>query len=307
MSDVERIIQKGIIGKDFLKSEEKCGFFVSTERKKLFAVLLDMLYEFDKVCKKHNLTYYLYAGALLGAVRHQGFIPWDDDLDVAMPRDDYEKFIKLSDEFKEPLFLQTPYTDPEYFYTPARIRNSNTTAVVEMFRYAGFNQGIWFSIFPLDYWDLNGGEERYAEIRKLVMHNSTYMRVKTPDLDEKNKARVAAYLAEHRDPMKDYEEIQRLATSCKDPNSKYVMAATITQLRYEKKLLDAADFKKAVPLKFEGLEIMAPCGYDRVLKVCYGDYMQFPPVEERGLCHAGTIFDADIPYKDYLKKEGIIL
>ena len=306
MSDVERIIQKGIVGKDFFKSEIKCGFNITVERKKLFAILLDMLYEFDKVCKKYGLTYFFMYGSLIGAVRHHGFIPWDDDLDVAMPREDYEKFIKLSDEFKEPLFLQTPYTDPEYFYTPARIRNSNTTAVVEMFRYAGFNQGIWFSIFPLDRWDDNGGEERYAEIRKLVMHNSTYMRVKNPDLDEKNKARVAAYLAEHRDPLKDYEEIQRLASSCKDPDSKHCIVAVITQTQYNKKLFDAEDFAKTVPLNFEGLEIMAPSGYDHLLRTTYGDYMQLPPVEERGMWHDGTIFDADIPYSEYLRQKGVI-
>ena len=139
------------------------------------------------------------------------------------------------------------------------------------------------------------------------MHNSTYMRLENPDLDEQNKARVAAYLAEHRDPMKDYEEIQRLASSCQDPNSPYLMTAVITQGRYFRKLLDAADFAEAVPLKFEGLEIMAPCGYDHYLSFGYGDYMKFPPVEERGQWHAGTVFDADIPYKEYLKKEGIVI
>lgn len=307
MTEIERIIQKGIIGRDYLNSEEKCGFLITTERKKLFAVMLDMLYEFDKVCKKHGLTYYLYGGSLLGAVRHHGFIPWDDDLDVIMPRDDYDKFIKLSDEFSEPYFLQIPQTDKGYYYSFAKLRNSNTTGVVDMFKYAGFNHGIWISMFPLDFWNLDGGEERYAEIRKLVMHNSTYMRLKNPDLDEKNKARVAAYLAEHRDPMKDYEEIQRLASSCKDPNSKYVMSAVITHLKYDKKLLYTADFVEAVPLEFEGFSVMVPCGYDHVLTVCYGDYMQFPPVEDRGLCHDGTIFDSDIPYKEYLKRDGIII
>lgn len=307
MTEAERIIQSGLLPKDFLKAEEKCGFFITTERKKLFAVLFEMLAKFDAVCRKHHLTYFMIYGSLIGAVRHKGFIPWDDDLDVAMPREDYEKFIQLSDEFSDPLFLQTPYTDKNYFYTPARIRNSNTTAVVETFKYAGFNQGIWFSIFPLDHWDDNGGEARYAKIRELVMHNSTYMRVKNPHLDEKNKARVAAYLAQHRDPLADYEEIQRLASSCKEQNSKYVMTAVITQGRYDQKLLPAEDFASTVPMQFEGLTVLAPSGYDHLLKLWYGDYMQFPPVEERGEWHAGTVFDADTPYREYLKNEGIII
>ena len=302
MIEAERLIKKGIITEDFLKEEVICDFLVTTERKKLWAVLLDMLNEFISVCAKYNLKYYLIYGSLLGAVRHKGFIPWDDDVDVAMPRDDYEKFIKLGDEFKDPLFLQTPYTDRNYFYTPARIRNSNTTAVVTMFQHAGFNQGIWMSVFPLDRWDDNGGRERYEQIRKLVVDCSTYMRINNPNLDEKNRERVAAY---HGNPMRDYEEIQRLASSCKDPNSKYLMTAVITMGRYERKLLYAADFETAIPMEFEGIRVMVPVGYDRYLRDGYGDYMQFPPLEKRGVWHDGTVFDADLSYKEYLQRQGI--
>ena len=175
-----------------------------------------------------------------------------------------------------------------------------------MFRYNHFHQGIWITVFPLDYWDDTGGEVRYAEIRNLAIHNSTFMRLKNPNLDEANQRRVAAYLAEHRDPRKDYEEIQRLASSCKDPNSKYVMMAVLTLERYEKKLLNAADFASTVTLEFEGLKLPGPAGYDNVLHLLYGDYMQFPPVEERGLKHAGTVFDTETPYKTYLAREGIL-
>ena len=110
MTEIERIIKSGLIDENYLKEEIKCGFRITTERKKLFAVMLDLLYTFDNVCKKHDLKYFFVYGSLIGAVRHNGFIPWDDDLDVAMPREDYEKFIKLSDEFNEPYFLQIPQT-----------------------------------------------------------------------------------------------------------------------------------------------------------------------------------------------------
>ena len=306
MTEAQRIVESGLISIDFLKAEEKCGFYVTEKRKHLFAVLLEMLYKFDQVCRKHNLTYYLIYGSLLGAVRHKGFIPWDDDLDVAMPRADYEIFIQLSEEFREPLFLQTPYTDKNYFYTPARIRNSNTTALAELFKYAGFNQGIWLSVFPLDRWDENGGEERYAQIRQLAIHNSTYMRVSNPNLSEKDQARVAEYLSLHRDPMKDYEELQRLASSCKDPDSKYVMTAVITMGRYSHKTWDSSIFSSAINMEFEGLTVSVPIGYHKLLSIGYGDYMQYPPMEKRRMGHSGTIFDPDIPYKEYLAKEGIL-
>lgn len=302
MTEIERIIRKGIIDRQYLLDEVKNDFLVDESRKKLWAIMLDMIVEFDKVCKKYDLTYYTIYGALLGAVRHKGFIPWDDDFDVAMPREDYERFIRLSEEFKHPYFLQTPYTDPDYFYSFAKIRNSNTTGVVEMFEYSKFNHGIWISIFPLDRWDNDGGEDRYYQIRKLVVDCSTYMRISNPHLNETNKARVTAY---HGDPMRDYEEIQRLAQSCKNPDSKYVMTAVITQGSYSGKLLNAADFEKTLLMEFEGLEIMVPCGFDHLLRVWYGDYMQLPPKEKRGAWHNGTVFDADIPYKEYLHKQGI--
>ena len=307
MREIERIVGSGLIDKDFLKEEVKSGFLVTTKRKELFAVLLDMMYKFDAVCRKHNLTYYLMYGSLLGAVRHHGFVPWDDDIDVAMPRKDYEKFIRLKEEFSKPLFLQTPYTDPGYFYTPARIRNSNTCAVVKMFEYAGFNQGIWLSIFPLDYWDDNGGEERYEEIRKLVLHNSTYMRIGNPNLGEKDLARVEAWKMLKRNPIYDYEEIQRIASSCKNVDSKHVIVAVTTQGNYSKKLLNASDFEYTVSLDFEGFSFLAPCGYEHLLKVWYDDYMQLPPMEERGIWHEGAVFDADISYKEYLEKRGIFV
>ena len=302
MTEIDRIIGKGIIDREYLHDEVKNDFLVDENRKKLWAIMLDMIVEFDKVCKKYDLTYYAIYGALLGAVRHKGFIPWDDDFDVAMPREDYERFIRLSDEFRHPYFLQTPYTDSEYFYSFAKIRNSNTTGVVEMFEYSKFNHGIWISVFPLDRWDNDGGEERYYQIRKLVIDCSTFMRMGNPHLDETNKTRVAAYQG---DPMRDYEEIQRLAQFCKDPDSEYVMTAVITQGSYPGKLLKAADFERAIPMEFERMEIMVPIGYDHLLRVWYRDYMQFPPIEKRGLCHAGTVFDADIPYKDYLHQQGI--
>lgn len=302
MTEIDRILKKGLITPEYLKEEIDCEFLVTEKRKKLWAVMLDMIYEFDQVCKKFGLQYYLIYGSLLGAVRHKGFIPWDDDFDVAMPREDYEKFITLSHEFKEPYFLQTPYTDKHYFYSFAKLRNTNTSGIVQMFKYSEMNQGIWISMFPLDRWDDNGGEERYYAIRELVKHNSTYMRIGNPNLSQKDIERVEEWKMQNRDPMKDYEEIQRLASSCKDPNSKYVMTAVITQGVYRRKTWDAADFAYSVPMEFEGLTVQAPCGFDHYLLQSYGDYMQFPPMEVRGEWHAGTYFDADIPYKKYLSK-----
>jgi len=130
MTECERIIAKGIIPKEFLKEETLCDFLVTEERKKLWMISLDMLLEFDRICKQHNIKYYLMGGTLLGAIRHKGFVPWDDDTDVMMLREDYEKFKKLEHEFQQPYFLQTPQNDPGNLYSTIRIRNSNTTMLV---------------------------------------------------------------------------------------------------------------------------------------------------------------------------------
>ena len=105
MKETERIMSKGCFPADFLKEEIRCEYKVTQDLKKIWMVGLDILFELDKVCKKHNLKYFLLWGSLLGAIRHKGFIPWDDDIDVGMLRSDYEKLFSLKEEFDAPYFL----------------------------------------------------------------------------------------------------------------------------------------------------------------------------------------------------------
>lgn len=302
MTEIERILQKGIIKDSFFKEEIRNDFLVTESRKKLWGIMLDMLLEYDNVCKKYGLTYYLWSGSMLGAVRHHGFIPWDDDIDVIMPRDDYEKFLQLGDEFKEPYFFQTPYTDPEYCYSFVKIRNSNTTGVVDMFAYNDFNHGIWISVLPLDNWDIEGGRERFEEIKRLLIDSSTAMRSNNPSLSEANKERVRLFKESGIKPLQLYEQIFKLTRHCKDKPSQYVAHDSCTLSPYEKQVFKASDFQYPVFIEVEGFTLPIPNGYDNILKTMYGDYMQFPPVEERGQWHSGTTFEPDIPYKEYIKK-----
>ena len=94
MTEIERIIKKGTIKEDFLKEEVRNDFLVTTDRKKLWAVILDLYLKFVTVCEKYGLRFWAEGGTLLGAVRHKGFIPWDDDVDIMMPLPDLLKFKK---------------------------------------------------------------------------------------------------------------------------------------------------------------------------------------------------------------------
>lgn len=299
MTECERIVKSGRLSKDFLREEYRNDFLVDVNRKKLWMVSLDLLLEFDQICRKHNLKYFLAGGTLLGAIRHQGFIPWDDDVDVYMLRDDFDKLPAYGEDFKYPYFFETPYTDPGYCYSPLRIRNSNTTAISEKFAYESFNQGVWLSIFPIDNWELEGGEEKYNEVKQLLIDCGTCMRMSNPNLDEADQQRVKNYKG--LSPIENYEKIHSIASQYKGKSTSHV-ANMICSLYPYKSMVYKADAFQAVELKkFEGFDFPVPIGYDHILKTAYGDYMTFPPIEKRGTWHYGMFINPDMPYTYYLK------
>ena len=135
----------------FLEKEVRCGYEVSEKLKKIWAVELDLLNELLDVCKKHGINVQVFAGTLLGAVRHKGFIPWDDDVDVAMSREDFKKLCAVApDEFKEPYFFQTALNDRKHFFGFGRLRNCLTTGVIRGHESPDYNNGIYIDVFPLD-------------------------------------------------------------------------------------------------------------------------------------------------------------
>lgn len=299
MTECERIIKDGILSPSFFNEEIICDFLVTKKRKKIWAVELDLLKEIDRVCKKHNLTYCLSGGTLLGAIRHQGFIPWDDDIDVMMPRKDYDILMQLSSEFVSPYFLQTPFTDKGYFFSYNKLRNENTTCVSEVFSYEKFCQGIAIDIFPLDCYKKEGLREKFEFLKYLMLDLGTYMRMTNPFLDKNNKERVKHYSG--RNPFDTYQMIQDIYLMDKDTNCDYLGLLSCTSYDIENLSYDINALDNIINWNFCGFLLPIPMKYDKVLKTQYGHYFALPPVEKRGSWHSGVIFDPDVPYHKYLR------
>ena len=134
----------------FFDEEIKCDFRISAAMKCAWAAQLEVLDRVDRICRKHGIRYFAFWGTLLGAVRHQGFIPWDDDIDIGMPRDDYEKFITYArKELQSPYELKTFDTDENYQQYIIRIIN-NQVEISRNDALTNRNDNIWIDIFPLD-------------------------------------------------------------------------------------------------------------------------------------------------------------
>lgn len=298
MTECERIIEQGILPKSFFEEEIRCDFLVTKERKKIWAVELELYMILKQLCDKFGLRLFTDGGTTLGAVRHNGFIPWDDDLDVCLLRSDYEILKQLSKEFPSPFFLQNADTDPEFGFSFMKLCNSNTAYNVRPFAYARFNKGIHIDIFPIDKVTQEDYLTRRQQISFLIQKNSAYMRKDLPEKTERDEMLIDKYLDETMKPIDVWHRIEEIATQDEDKDMPYLSLLVSTQYAPEKKIWPKRVFDGVVEKDFENIKMMVPSGYDEQLRIYFGDYMQFPPVEERGNWHSADFFP-DIPYKQY--------
>ena len=257
-------------------------------KKEVQNLLLSMLDEFDAYCKKHDLRYYLVGGTLLGAVRHQGFIPWDDDIDVGMPRPDYEKFLKLvkTDPVAPYLkaisgeegTLSNPYC--ELIHMNTKLDRSSSAYI----RSKCQNLHLFFDIFPQDGWPEDDAKaqklsadmkrDRYLiqNARAKIGKGTSFVHIlaKTPLV---LGMRLVGY-------QRVIDKMNRIAKTYDYDRSKYVGAVTYGIYGSGERCLhdEVVDFTKVV---FEGKKYPAPGCYDKYLTQIYGDYMTLPPEEKR--------------------------
>lgn len=248
--------------------------------------MLSMLKFVDYVCQKYNLDYWLEGGTLLGAIRHQGFIPWDDDLDISMPRTSFNEFLKVAPkELPDNMTLQTAKNERGYFnlFVPLKIRDNNSRYITRLERgVEPYHQGIYIDIFPYD----------KRPTHSLARHMYKFTSKKILRLLYHKYAPVYLYTGHH---PKVYRSISKLFP--KSLLEKTLTTIIVNSNKKESPYLgygydcinnswfNCEDFYPLKKAKFEDGEFNIPNNADRILKHQFGDYWTMSPKHKRGMKH----------------------
>lgn len=264
---------------------------------KMKNIQLEMLRIFIGICQKHDLKYFMMGGSCLGAVRHQGFIPWDDDIDVGMPREDYEKFMEIGQaELPECYFLQNSKTDMHYPMNFAKIRQNGTAFFESSVAHIPMHHGVYMDIFPIDGYR----ESRFLKLRlkrlcwgvsKIFPHTKSNSKIK--------QIIKSILIFSLRDYHKVRDKIERLVIK-----ETYGDAQTVINhfgAWGDKEIMPKEVYGEGSMGIFEGIDVVLPADPHRYLERMYGDYMKLPPPEARVPHHYCDIIDLEKSYLEYLK------
>lgn len=261
---------------------------------KLHGALLEILDEVDRICRKNDIAYFLDSGTALGAIRHGGFIPWDDDIDIGMMRRDYERFLEAAEkELGDRFYLQTHEDDPYYYKFHAKIR-LNHTFFPESDSANMKHRGIFIDVFPFDYVPAEDDKalEMIARSRELV-RPVMMTRPGYQPKGVKNLMMSKGYKIHSNEYYR--ERYAQFITQYSDKPTGYVACFSyhmLNKLRTKKLVFRKSDMVPVKPVAFEDRTYMIMNDPDAYLTIMYGDYMQLPP-EDKRVCHIGgeIIFD----------------
>ncbi|WWR15383.1 LicD family protein [Lachnospiraceae bacterium JLR.KK008] len=263
-------------------------------------VQIDLLGRLKLVCDRHHLQLYLIYGTLLGAVRHGGMIPGDDDIDVALPREDYNKLMKLTDEFPDPYFLQTPWNDQCFYGGYSRLRNKETTSIHPHNWFADCCEGIGIDIFPLDYGYANPLSQWLKQKRLCFYQRMLYAKaygffarfLDMPLLIWK----FYKYLGLPFSRQKLADRLDRIAAGG-DGKHRFGIYTHYSRGKSYRRL-SARAFEEKVVMQYENILLDAPAGYDKLLSKQYGNNYMTMPCHEEGKQRHG-FYDVQVPYGQY--------
>lgn len=254
-----------------------------------------LILELDRVCREIGVGYFVCGGTMLGYMRHEGFIPWDDDVDVAMLRADYDKFLAEADKYLgDEFFLQTRKSDPNIPYLFSKLRLNGTEYITEYNKDRDFHKGLCLDIFPFDYVP-NDEQERAAFVEKVIRVSKEHGHIannQTPEVPEPFAPRNRK---EERYKRQEKKKIAKFwETSLEKTQKKYIDLATSYNDRAEElglttvasfvpsytyiQLSDLLPYQRGT---FENIEVSVPKRPDIFLTMQYGDFMQLPPVHQR--------------------------
>ena len=263
-------------------------------------VELGILLDVDRVCRQLGVNYFIVGGTLLGAVRHKGFIPWDDDIDIGMMRADYEVFVQKAQALlPEGLFLQTRFTDKELPCCYAKVRRDDTTFIETSTKDRNIHHGIYVDIFPFDYYPQNRIRAKLNKIRLLLITHKVNEAFYTEEAPEYSlRGRIAHTLSGwlYRDVNSALADRDRICRSV--PQSPLV--TNYNGAWGDREVVRAEWVTHYTELTFEGHPVQAPAAYDAYLRNVYGAYMELPPVEKRVPHHYAEAIDTEKPYTFYL-------
>lgn len=251
-------------------------------------VELGILQMFDSFCRENNIRYYLAFGTLLGAIRYKKFIPWDDDVDVLVPREDYDRLLTLFQD-SERYHLYAFEKDPQFYYPFAKLCDMTTRKEQSVYKNKGVDLGVDVDIFPLDAFDddLEKAKKETERISKLGMwlRMSKLEEPMTNDPVKRFAWNVVIAFAKLFGGGYFIKKIIKASNKPHQKGEKYV-GAKVWSMYGERGIVPAEAFADVVEVEFEGQKFLAPAGYDTYLTCLYGDYLPEPPKEKQKTHHA---------------------
>lgn len=293
MDTLSKVLSDSSLAEDIkqkLRSELEEKLSAQQERNKVLRKLqlteLEILKELDRICRKHDLKYYIVGGTLIGAVRHGGFIPWDDDIDVSMPRADFDKLCKIAPkELGEKFFFQTQKSEKSCYFYYGKIRKEGTYFGEDKFEHTPIHKGIFIDIFPLDY------IPESTPLQKLIFRGFSCLtgficsKEKTTEFLYKNMSLpfiVTFRLIQCLIPKKLFLGLRSLLGKISNSLSRKKLLASLSGFHgYPMEIAPAEWWGDGCDIEFEGITVKAPSEYHTLLTHMFGDYMQLPPEEDR--------------------------